>query len=121
MNRTGLLVGLPGARKRIEAEQFKTAAGAVRIIEAGKGAYANGENGAINVWRDKKGTLRASLERFREAVESERFAGYGGLAYWLKPRLKDIRQPNERCAAIKRRIVAGDISAMLSPLGSRDQ
>lgn len=111
-----MLVGLPGAKKRLEAEPFKTAAGAVRIIEAGKGAYACYENGAINVWRDKRGVLRANVERFHETVESERFMGYGGLAYWLKLKLKEIRQPNERCAAIKRRIMAGGISAMLSPV-----
>ena len=111
-----LLIGLPGAKKKLEAVEFKTPAAAVRAIEAGKGAYAHAENGAINVWRDKRGVLRALVLRFHEVSESERFMGYAGLAYWLKPRLKQIRQPNERCAAIKRRMIAGHISAMLSPI-----
>lgn len=111
-----MLVGLPGAKKRLEAEAFKTAAGAVRIIEAGKAAYACYENGAINVYRDKKDVLRAQVERFRETVEEGQFVGYASLAHWLKRRLREIRKPNERCAAIKRRMVAGDVSAMLSPL-----
>lgn len=110
-----LLIELPGAKKRLEAQSFKTAAACVRIIEHGKGAYATGDNGCINVWRDKKGILRAHVVRFRETVESERFTGYAGLAYWLRLRLKEIRKPNKEFEVMKRQLFAGHLSALGSP------
>ena len=95
-----MLVGLPGGPKNLEAENFRTPRQAIEIIERGNGATTAGENGSLTAWRDRKGLVRAELCRFLRVIESERFVDAKALAVWLKPRLKEIRQPNTKAAQL---------------------
>lgn len=83
----------------MEAENFNTSQQAIKIIKAGKGATTAGENSSLTAWRDRKGMLRAELGRFLQTIESARFEDTKALSAWLKPRLKEIRQPNALAAA----------------------
>jgi hypothetical protein len=101
-----MLVGLSGGPKNLEAKNFTTPRQAIKIIEAGKGAWTAGENGSLTVWRDRKGILRGELGRFLRTIESAKFEDFKTLSAWLKPRLEEIRRPNaiaaEQCKVIAR-------------------
>ena len=104
-----MLVGLPGGPQNLEAQNFTTARQAVKIIEGRKGATTAGENGSLTAWRDRKGGLRGELCRFLKVIEAAKFDDTKSLMAWLKPRLKEIRQPNAE-AAEKRRALAEDLT-----------
>jgi hypothetical protein len=103
-----LLHGLPGRRKPIEAEYFKSAEKCAEIVRRGIAATAFGENGAINVW-PVKGGYRGHFLQFHEVVEDgtwpEPESAFPALRRWLR----QIRKPNARAAAIKAEILAGRI------------
>lgn len=89
------LIGLPGMGKKIiEAERFNTPRQAVKILGNGLAACTAGESGAINVWIDRKGQIRAHVCAFLQVTDSVICDDMGCLTAWLKPRLLQIRKPN---------------------------
>ncbi len=90
------LTGLPGTSGSVPVVFFKSAAECIRIMRnRSDAACAAGDNGAINVWRDKDGNLRAHVQRHQRTIDEAEFGkkGYNRLSKWLGPRLKTIREP----------------------------
>ena len=110
------LRGLPGRRSPIDCERFTSPAMAATILARGIGAVASGENGAITVWPTKHG-IRMELQRFCVVIEDFSYASVEAAAPVLSRWLREIRKPNARCAAIKRKIRSGDVSAILGVIG----
>lgn len=81
---------LPGAPGIRDAEFFYSVSGCLSILRRGVVAGAAGDDGAINVWRDDSGILRANRCVRWSIVDTQQFDSIERLKQWLGPNLKLI-------------------------------
>ncbi len=75
------LEGKPGITTAHFAE---SRAVVIRIVGDGRTATAAGDDGAMNVWRDKKAVLHAAFYRNRVTENHAKTLTLADLAVWLK-------------------------------------
>jgi hypothetical protein len=75
------LDGKPGLTR---AEFVENRTAALRVARTGKAATSAGDNGAINIWRDRRGQLHARFSRYRVTENYAKGMTLGDLGAWLK-------------------------------------
>jgi len=77
-------IKLPGMREKSVKEFAHSVSGFIRLLKRDGFATGAGDNGAINVWKDKDGALLA--ERYVYQVTRNKFKSYSlnALREWLK-------------------------------------
>jgi hypothetical protein len=88
------LRGLPGVKRpAVLARYASSRTDAVRQLRTCRAVTAAGDCGALNVWRDDKGKIRASFHRYLATIDEVSDLTRGGLILWLRtwwPRLHRV-------------------------------
>lgn len=85
------LKDLPGKPGETKAVFFKQSRAAITAIKNGFAATTAGDNGAINVWIDDKGKLRAERMVYCSTKDSFKKSTVAELEQWIKAALKLIK------------------------------
>lgn len=86
-----ILTGLPNTSPRRKAAMFRTVNGALVILRKGLAGTAASDNGAINVWKDRRGRWRGARCVFLRDVSACECTSIVELAAWLKVELPKIQ------------------------------
>jgi hypothetical protein len=85
------LIGLPGTNRVRRYHHAKTVAEVIRLLKAGHVASSAGDFGAFNVWRDRKGIIRAEAYRNRLTLDKQEFTTLTHVRSWAAKWLKEIQ------------------------------
>jgi hypothetical protein len=91
METTGELAGLKGLKKTIKAVFIKKGEEICKVMEAGHGATAADQNGAINVYRADDGLIRCEAMKFQQIIEQKSYKTAGPAINWANKWLKLIK------------------------------
>lgn len=88
------LLGLPGVKRRaVVAQTARNRTSVLRLLRTNRAVTAAGDCGALNVWRDDDGSVRAEFYRHMVAQDSVQCLTYDALRRWLRrwwPRLHSV-------------------------------
>jgi len=83
-------------QKEIDADFFTERGEIKAILDKGIAATAAGENGAINIWKDRDGRIRCEAMRFCKSIEKEVFDSDKDVQEWADKWLMDIGVSKKR-------------------------
>lgn len=88
---TYTLQGLTGRPGKTRAARFFSVTEGLRLFRKINAITTAGDNGAINIWRDKAGAIHAERHRFCVTIESEVFGTVKQVKQWLSTNLPLIQ------------------------------
>jgi hypothetical protein len=89
----GVMRGLPGCATDREPIYARTKSAALRAVREGKAVVDSQDNGAMTVWKDDNGVIRADIQRFKVAVVEEILPTMADIWPWIQSHKAVISAP----------------------------